>query len=82
MAWKSTVSYIDRNSHFISVPDCRLLQLVTTNEDLEQENKSLKDGTAASGHDQQQASQAQDEMRHLQAQNAALQKNLAGQTCH
>ena len=46
------------------------------NENLEKENKILKEGGVTSGKSERQANEAQDEVRRLQAQNSALQKTL------
>ena len=46
------------------------------NENLEKENKILKEGGVAPGKSERQANEAQDEVRRLQAQNSALQKTL------
>jgi len=49
------------------------------NENLEKENSSLKDGgSAPSKKTDSQASELQDEIRRLQAQNSVLQKNISG----
>jgi predicted RNase H-like nuclease (RuvC/YqgF family) len=55
------------------------LQLVSENESLKKECEDLKGGVKATGVETDRSSQLEDEVRHLQAQNAALQKNLAGQ---
>ena len=52
------------------------IQLVTVNENLEKENKILKEGGITPNKGERQANEAQDEVRRLQAQNSALQKTL------
>ena len=47
------------------------------NENLEKENKALKDGGAQSQKPDPKTAGFEDEVRRLQAQNAALQKNLS-----
>ena len=46
------------------------------NENLEKENKILKEGGVTPGKSERQANETQDEVRRLQAQNSALQKTL------
>ena len=48
------------------------------NENLEKENKALKASGATSKKVEDKTADFQDEVRRLQAQNSALQKNLAG----
>ena len=63
-------------SHLIQYRSIYFLQQpVTVNENLEKENRQYKDG--ASPQQSTDTSGLQDEVRRLQAQNSALQKNLA-----
>lgn len=54
-----------------------LLKLVKANEDLDRENKCLKESTKSQSNDIDCASLV-DEIRHLQAQNTVLQNSLFG----
>ena len=49
------------------------LQVIETNEKLEAENESLKEGASSTD----SCRHLQDEIRRLQAENAALQKNIS-----